>query len=255
MPPNLRELFGPQGPRRRDLLAEDFEFSVGRFPSFREFVVDRNEPGMLEKPLAVTRRYILRRGLEGLQLEFVLCLGGSDAAVDLLFERASAFQRQPAADTLIDARSQLNIGETGIAWRWDEREPEGVLAFVRYNVLVFMRGRFQALEGQARELDADLSRRKVTIEYSDGEGPLLQTLTKGGTYSVARGGRLDLGSPILPDTGYFFVASGGSINRNTEDSTRYYYRAGLEKGTHTVAIYRLGSGLLADRQTIQIEIL
>src|SRR5262245_22572611 len=100
MPLNLRERFGPEGPPPRERLGEDFEFSAERFPSFREFVVDRNELDMREKPLAVTRRYVLSRGLEGLQLEFVLCLTGADAAVDLLFERASAFQRQPAANAI-----------------------------------------------------------------------------------------------------------------------------------------------------------
>jgi hypothetical protein len=102
MATNLRERFGPKEPLSRGLLAEDFVFSPAEHGALRNYRIERESVTMLETPLAVSRRYVLSRAPEGVQLELALCLEGGDAAVALLFQRAEAFQRKPADDAIID---------------------------------------------------------------------------------------------------------------------------------------------------------
>ena len=253
MPLNLRERFGPKEPDSRRMLGQEFEFSPSNYPALRDFVVERDELELLENPLAVTRGYVLAHGLEGLQLELALCLAGTAAAFDLLFHRLSSFQREPIAERVIDVAKTLNIGDAGVAWRWDDRELDGVLGFVRHNVLAFMRGRFERLQAFARELDSDLSRRETRTEYWDSATPLLDSAARAGL-ATAAGGRLDLGTPMDADTTYFFVATGGSVNRDARRPGHFYYRAGLAKGDYSIVAYRVGKGLLPDRQTMPVRI-
>jgi len=251
---NLRERFGPKQPDSRRMLAEEFEFSPSNYPALRDFTVERNELELLERPLAVTRGYVLAYGLEGVQLELALCLDGPAAAFELLFHRLSSFQRDPDADRLVDAAKTLGVGDTGVAWQWDDREPDGVLAFVRFNVLAFMRGRFERLVAFARELDADLSKRETRTEFPDSPKPFFESPSREGGLAIPAGGRLDLGSPMHAESQYFFMATGGSVNRDASDPAHFYYRAGLAKGRYSIAAYRVGKGLLPDRQTLPVRI-
>ena len=251
---NLRERFGPREPVTRRLLAQDFEFSPDKYPSLREFKLERDELGMSEKPLAVNRSYVLARGPEGLQLDLSLCLDGPDAAFELLFLRAGAFQRVPDSDRLVDVSAALQAGDAGVAWRWNERTSDGVLAFVRYNILVFMKGRFELLESFARELDADLSRLETRAEYGDSAAPVIEPVGTEGTLAAPAGTRFDLGKPPRPEAQHFFTASGGSVNRDASEPGRFYFRAGLQKGNFSIVAYRVGKGLLPDRQTIPVRI-
>jgi len=251
---NLRERFGPKEPTPHRLLAQDFEFSAASYPSLRAFSIERNEIDMLEKPLAVTRRYVLSHGPAGLQLEFVLCLSGADAAVSLLFERASAFQREPAAEALIDVAAALHIGDVGVAWRWDAREPDGVLAFVRYNVLVFMRGPFEALQEQARELDSDLALRQTSTEYTDSGGMLLAMPADGGVSSVESGARLDLGSstsahvrPMASPVGMPSIRSPAGLSRTTRRSASTWRMTSVVPSTTAVSSPRSRSRVSRSR--------
>jgi hypothetical protein len=251
---NLRDRFGPKDPDSRRLLGQEFEFSPSNYPSLLEFAVERDDVELEEKPLAVTRSYVLARGPEGVQLQLALCLRGPGEAFDLLFHRASSFQREPDAERAIDVSRKLDIGDGGVGWQWDDREPDGVLGFVRFNVLVFMRGRFERLQAIARELDADLSRRETRNEYTDSPEPLF-TLARAGGLEAAAGSRLDLGRPQRADSRYFFVATGGSVNRDPSDPGLFYYRAGLAKGSYSISAWRVGKGLLPDRQTIPVRII
>lgn len=250
---NLRERFGPKEPNSRRMLAEDFEFLPTNYPALRDFVVERNELELAEKPLAVTRDYVLARGLEGVQLELALCLAGPAAAFELLFHRASSFQREVDTERVVDVARKLNVGDAGLGWQWNDREPDGVLGFVRHNVLVFMRGHFERLQSLARELDSDLARRETRAEYSDSANSLFESARTEGL-AVRPGSRLDLGAPPRTGAQHFFVASGGSVNRDSSDQERFYYRAGLEKGNFSVVAYRIGKGLLPERQTIPVRI-
>src|SRR3990167_7460640 len=92
---NLRERFGARKSGPRPSLAEDFEFVPTEYPSLREYRVEHEEVGLLEAPLAVDRSSFLSRGTDSLKLELALCLAGADAADELLFQRAAAFEREP----------------------------------------------------------------------------------------------------------------------------------------------------------------
>ena len=212
---NLRDRFGPRGPDSRRLLGQEFRFSPSNYPSLWEFAVERDEPGLGEKPLAVTRDYVLAHGLEGLQLQLALCLRGPRDAFDLLFERASSFQREPAGERIADISKSSGVGEAGVGWQWSDREHDGVLGFVRFNVLAFMRGRFDRLQAFARELDADLLKRETLTEYTDSAVPMFDAAARAGGLDAAAGSRVPLGTPEPADSHYFFVASGGSVNSMT----------------------------------------
>lgn len=251
---NLRERFGPKEPDSRRLLAQDFEFAPSNYPPLRDFTVERNELELLERPLAVTRAWVLARGMEGLQLEFALCLDGPAAAFELLYQRASAFQRELPENRITDVSRGAGIGDAGIAWQWNDREPDGVLGFVRHNLLVFMKGAFERLQVFARELDTDLSKLETRAQYADSPHPLFDAAARRVTLETTAGSRLDLGTPPGGDSKYFFVAGGGSVNRDAHDPGHFYYRAGLEKGDYTIVAYRVGRGLLPDRQTLPVRI-
>jgi len=250
---NLRERFGRKGPASQLLLADDFQFSTAAYPSLREFQVAHDDVGVLETPLAIDRRYFLTHGSDSLQLELALCLAGVAAAVDLLFERASAFQREPAEDAIVDLATANSIGEVGLAWPWGKGERNGVAGFVRHNVLVFLQGRYETLLEHGKALDAALARAATTKEYSDSSVVLL-AISGEGALTVTPGGRVDLGLPTSSDARHFFLATGGSVNRDANEPIRYYYRAGLEKGTYVITALRVGAGLLPARQTIRVTI-
>jgi hypothetical protein len=250
---NLRERFGPKSREPRMLLADDFRFLPSGYPSLRDFRIDHERVDMLEMPLAVDIQYVLSRGTDGLQLEFALCIAGFAAAVDLLFLRAGAFQREPADEALVDLPQANSIGDVGVAWRWGRDEADGVSGFVRHNVVVFMQGGYDALLQHAGALDAELERRATTTAYSDSDAPLLDG-NRGEAIKLAPGGRIDLGLPVSPEARHFFVASGGAVNRDPTEPARFYYRAGLEKGTYLIRVFRVGHGLLPARQTIPVAI-
>jgi len=252
---NLRKQFGPHGTEPKPLLADDFVFSPGEYPSLHEFRVEHEEVDLLETPLAVDRRYFLSHGSDSLQIEFALCLQGFSAAVELLFQRASAFQREPTEAAVIDLARTSDVGDVGVAWSWGQDERDGVAGFVRHNVLVFLQGGgHETLLKHVRELDDALARQTTTEAYAQHRDVLFELGGASALLGVAPGGRADLGLPASPDAQHFFVASGGSVNRDPNAPARYYFRAGLKPGSHVIEAYRVGHGLLPARQTIHVTI-
>lgn len=253
---NLRKQFGPQGTEPKPLLADDFVFSPGDYPSLHEFRVEHEEVDLLETPLAVDRRYFLSHGSDSLQIEFALCLQGFNAAVELLFQRISAFQREPTEAAMIDLARTSGVGDVGVTWAWGQDERDGVAGFVRHNVLVFLHGdeRHETLLKLVRELDEALAHQATTEAYAQHRDVLFEVVGAGAVLGVAPGGRADLGLPASPDAQHFFVASGGSVNRDPSAPARYYFRAGLKSGSHVIEAYRVGHGLLPARQTIYVTI-
>jgi hypothetical protein len=250
MATNLRERFGPKEPLSRGLLAEDFVFSPAEHGALRNYRIERESVTMLETPLAVSRRYVLSRAPEGVQLELALCLEGGDAAVALLFQRAEAFQRKPADDAIIDLAREHRIGEVGLSWTWGKDQRDAVLGFVRYNVLVFMQGDHEVLLEAARFIDKALAGRGTTGAYSDVAGVVAVV----GQAVVRAGGRLEVEVPTDRDARYFFIANGGAVNRDPGAPARHYYRAGLVPGSYRLTVFRVGAGLLPSRQTVPVTI-
>jgi len=248
MASNLRERFGRKRALPQSSLTGDFRFVPAEYTSLREHRIAHEEVNVLEKPLAVDRLYFLAHGSDSLQLEFALCLEGAAAAAELLFRRAEAFQREPAAEAVRDLTLAQGTGDLGVAWLWGREERNGVAGFVRHNVLAFLQGRYETLLEQARELDAALVRTPA------GAGPAQIDESSFAVLRVPPGGRVDLGLPVRPGEQNFFIASGGSVNRDPKEPTRHYFRAGLGRGQQLVTVLRVGSGLLPARQTIRITI-
>lgn len=249
MATDLRARFGPQGGPPRPWMANDFVFAPADHPSLRGFRVEHEELDLLEAPLAVSRRVFLSHGSDTLRIEFALCLGGFDAAVGLLFERAAAFQREPLEQGIVDIARASGVGDVGLAWSWGERDGEA--GFVRHNVMVFLHGRHETLLQQARELDVVLSHQRTATSRTLQAETLFDVRD---TLAVAAGDRVELGVPLSREAKHFFVASGGAVNRDTADPMRHYYRAGLTPGEHVIDVYRVGRGLLPAQQTIRITI-
>lgn len=247
---NLRERFSRQGEGKS--LDADFSFDPKNLASLSAYKVLHEEVDVLEQPLAVDREILLSHGSDSLQLELALCLDGPADATELLFHRLESFQREPgegAARTLGEA-----IGEVGITWLWSSEDRNGVAGFVRHNVMALLQGRFDTLEQQARELDQAL----VRTPASNGAQVLNETLFEVGqmgvTIEVSAGGRVDLGAPRHPRDKHFFLAEGGSVNRDPKEPGQLYYRAGLRKGLRVVTAIRVGPGLLPTRQILRFNV-
>ena len=249
MATDLRTRFGPQGAEPRPWIASDFVFAPAEYTSLREFRVDHEEVDLLESPLAVDRRLFLSHGSDTLRIELALCLQGAGAAVDLLFQRAASFERDPLEQAVVDIARTTGVGDVGLAWSWGERNGEA--GFVRHNVMVFLHGRHETLLQQAREIDTALLRERISVSRAT---PVDTLFPAGESVTVAPGRRIDLGQPASPEARHFFIASGGSVNRDAGQPSLYYYRAGLAPGEHHIDAYRVGRGLQPAQQTIRVTI-
>jgi hypothetical protein len=249
MATDLRTRFGPQGGELKPWMSSDFVFSTADQASLREFRVEHEEVDLLESPLAVDRRLFLSHGSDTLRIEFALCLQGFGAAVDLLFQRTASFERDPPEQAVVDIARRAGVGDVGLAWSWGERNGEA--GFVRHNVMVFLHGRHETLLQQAREIDEALLRERTASSRS---APVDSLFDSGDSLSVVPGGRVDLGEPSSPDARHFFIASGGSVNRDAAKPSLHYYRAGLVPGEHLIEAYRVGRGLLPAQQAIRVTI-
>jgi len=250
---NLRQRFGPKGTLPQSWLMGDFRFVPAEYASLREYKIEHDEVDMVEKPLAVDRLYFLIRASESLDLELALCLEGTAAAAELLFRRLEAFQREPAAEAVQDVAVARSLGQVGVAWSWGEDERDGVAGFVRHNVLAILQGSYETLLEQAQELDAALARLNAGDSPPQIDKPSFDLGAGEAALRVEPGGRVDLGLPMGPER-LFFLAAGGSVNRDPREPTRHYFRAGLGKGPQVVTVLGVGAGLLPARQTIRIAI-
>lgn len=251
---DLRERFVPRDLPPRPSLVEDFRFEPKALPPLVVYELTHEEVDLTEVPLAVERRYVLTHGSDFLKLEFALCLDGFAAAVELLLRRAGAFQREPAPDAVIDLARASGIGDVGVAWPWGREERDGEAGFVRHNVVVWLSGRWDSLSEQARALDAALARHKTGDASAVPGGTVFAALGGERVLRVRAGGRLEFGAPDRPEARHFFIAHGGSVNRDPARDAGWYYRAGLARGTYTVEAFRVEGGLLPVRQTLRINI-
>ena len=236
MPLNLRERFGPKGAQPQSSLTGDFRFVPAEYTSLREYRIEHEEVNVLEKPLAVDRLYFLTYDSDSLQIEFALCLEGAAAATELLFRRAEAFQREPDVEAVRDLALAHGIGDVGLAWSWDKMERHGVAGFVRYNVLVFLQGAQRvAAPAGARTQDVALTSTPAGAGPSQTAEPSFEFAERETALRVAPGGRVDLGLPLRPGKNHFFIASGGSVNRDPGRSRRNHcFRAARpEQGAST----------------------
>jgi hypothetical protein len=251
MPLDLRERFGPKGALPQSSISGDFRFDPAEIPALREYRIVQEDVDVLESPLGVDRLYDLASGRRQLRLELALSINGPAAALDLLFRRLAAFQRDPEENDVRDLAKLDGIGEVGVAWPWQGPDALGVVGFLRHNVVVMLQGLFEPAVQQARDLDAAIARASTGDKPSMREEPSFEL---GERVTTNPGGRLDLGLPVKGDERLFFITSGGSVNRDPNQPSRYYFRAGLTRGLQTVTVLRVGAGLVPARQTIRITI-
>jgi len=241
----LRKRFArePKG----ELLAEDFIFEVGREGPLAGFRIDHADVALIERPLAVRRESHLASEAEVLRVVLYLCLEGAAIAHDWLFAVGSAFQREPEPEAIQSL--DLGPGTVGFSWAWSADGSAAFAAFVRHNVVVTLDGHLDTIRATVFSLDRALRGLKTTPIGGRPTPPEARTVGR-----IAAGGRLDLPFTDEPGMNLFFVATGGAVNRDPALPGRYYFRAGLERGTHTVESLRVGRGLLPQRTRLTVEI-
>jgi len=254
MPLNLRRRFGGRTPLPPLWLMDDIRIAPANYASLRDYRIEHEEVHVLERPLAVDRQYFLTRGTDSLKLELALCLEGAAAAAELLFQRGENFQREADPAAVQDLALTRGIGDIGVAWGWNDKDRNGVAGFVRHNAMAFLQGSYEALLNQAADIDAGLKSVPAGMGPSERDDRSFDLPQPETALRVAPGGRLDLGLARVPTETHFFMASGGSVNRDPKQPTFHYFRAGLIKGPQLITVLRVGSGLLPSRQTIRITI-
>jgi hypothetical protein len=254
---SLRERFAFDDLRKvtHPRLAQDFVFSPHILGGAPPMTVRHQEVGFLEARLVVTRRVFLESS-DGGALDVALALGwnGFADAVAVLFGHAEAFQRELPLDAVVETADALDIGQFGLAWPWSGEGQPDVLGFVRHNVSVFIQASGGTAVAPGRAIDAVLRELATTDDYTpSSEGPLAHALGTEKTRSVSAGRRLDLGRFPASES-HFFLADGGSVNRDPDAPEAYYFRAGLEAGPRTITLFSVGDGILPRMETFVVEV-
>jgi hypothetical protein len=215
----------------RELIVGDFvveSSSLSRLPGYEaaEQTVE-----LLESPLAVRRHLDLRQenAHRAIAVDLVLCLEGRSDAVERLFWAVESFQR----DLPDESVARLDgVRDFGLAWGWDPGTPRHMVALVRNNLVVTLFAHeLLDMESVAAELDSTLPQETVDAYRPSSAGILTRAreAAGGGEIRVEAGSRLALGAPVsLPDDTLFFLATGGSINRDPDRTEERFFRAGLE---------------------------
>jgi hypothetical protein len=155
---------------------------------------------------------------------------------------------------VVDLARSEKIGDVGVAWPWGDEKRHGEAGFVRHNVVVWMSGSWEALYEVARAVDGALAPRKTGVVGAASSESLFPAFDSEKPRQVAPGGRLDLGAAARPQARHFFIAEGGSVNRDPARPDDWYFRAGLAKGAYAIKAYRVEQGLLPAQQTLRINI-
>lgn len=261
----LLQQFGFDEARRQShkLLAEDYRFAPA-FPAAQAFKTVHERVFMEETPLAVVRELHLQHQEKphaSAKLNLALALNGFSDAMTLLDRFVHGFQRFVSPEQVQNIHQTNEIGEFGVGWRWDPRRESGldVMAFVRHNVLVAATahdpepGLVLAL---AVQIDRELNALSTVQDYAEPSRISIERAES--VPRVEAGGRLDLrdfGPEDRDGASLFFVTSSGSVNRDPENSQRWYYRAGEKRGTQQIMLYRVArGGILPARQRLTVEV-
>lgn len=242
----------------RGLLASDFAFEPSGLSTLGAYGAVAQTVDLIESPLAILRHVDLShrdKAHRTIEVDLVLCIEGRPDALERLAWAVESFQREipEEAITRVDG-----LKDFGVGWAWDRGKPDHMVAFVRNNLVVTLFSHEPEDMGPvARELDAALPQPTVD-SYSPSAGRVLERVRKGaggGEVRVQAGSRLELGEPaIAPEDSVFFLATGGSINRDPSRVKERYFRAGLEKGKFRITAFHVGRGLVPVVETLDVEI-
>lgn len=217
---------------------------------------------MTRQPLTLTRTYWLdpeNSTAATVQLELSLCWAGQREARAVLCRtlggRSGAL---PPVETL-PPDDELKLGDTGIAWSWDEpagRRQFDIVGFARHNVAVVLQRRDGIdILAAAREIDARLASLRTCDRYALAPDGVFTDIrpVDGGPLRAAAGSRVDLSETPDGDT-YFFLTTAGSVNRDRRNPHKRYFRAPLVPGRVTIDSFRVGGGLLPARESLIVEV-
>lgn len=247
--------------QQRPLLATDYIFTP-RFPLAEPFKNVYEKVFLEETPLAVVREIHLQHSEKphaSAKVTLALCWNGFADAMTLLERFVNSFQRAAPAG---GPWQHNEIGDFTVLWSWDQRRmEENVIAMVRFNVFMAATGHDTEpgfLIALAAQADRELRALPTTESYPDQSEGLFSNVRRGteGAPRVPAGGRLDLGEFAAEKEGasLFFLASSGSINRDPQDPQKWYYRAGAQRSTQEITLYRVGRGILPLRERLRVEV-
>jgi hypothetical protein len=258
----LREAFPPESRNLSTvLLGEDWQFQAAHYPALADLAVVHEDTSFCEAPTAVLRRialaHPLRRAIT-VQLDVALALNGASDAADLLFDFVTSFERPIPTEKLLNTAVTSETGDFGLAWSWSEDGSADVVAFIRHNALVMLQGHQaeKRLLPAARQIDTMLRGLRTVAAYpEDVDGFFAEARRAHGTVPrVQAKTRLNLGPPTVPAERYFFVTSGGSVNRDRHARDAWYYRAGMYPGRREIVLFRLGAGLLPTKERLLVDV-
>lgn len=240
----------------RPLLDENYIFDVEKYPSLKGFTVVHQEVSLLKTPLTLIRKVYLSHVGEGqrtLKLRMALCWNGFRDTLNLLFGFAFAFERPIPVRAVVNVVQKYQIGDFGLAWSWLEKEDPDILCFARNNVLIALQG--GNLVTIAKEMDGELKGLRTTRKYAEEKDGVFSEVKKkkGEVPEVKAGGYLTIGAVPTDEQSFFFTTT-GSVNRDVERPSVWYYRAGMKKGENEIILFRVNSGILPKKERLVIKV-
>ena len=248
--------------QERPLLGENYVFNPASLAEAKDFKAVHESVFLRENPLALVRQIHLQNANKphtSLNLTLALCWNGFHDALALLFRFAESFERAVPLESVVSTTVTHEFGDFGVAWPWSGKGDPGILAFVRNNALVGIRAhdgvQIPVLLG--REVDASLRTRKTTDSYPDTAHELFAELKKrqGEIPKVPSTGKLPLGTLPEGEIKFFFLSSGGSVNREDDRTQSWYYRAGTQKGRQEITLYWADAGILPKRDRLILDVI
>ncbi|NHI84155.1 MAG: hypothetical protein EAX81_07630 [Candidatus Thorarchaeota archaeon] len=247
----------------RPLVGENLILEEMDLTSLRPYKLVHQEVFLRRTPLSIFRRLHFsekEKRKARLQILLALCLDRIQGALDLLFSFVEDFERPIRLDSVVDVRKNYNLGDFGLAWAWLKGTPD-IVTLVRNNVFLAVEG----LETEmpiveiARGIDGILNQLPTVDEYSEEkEGVFHEIQSKTPTpIKIPAGEVLAIGTipKIKKDVGFtFFLTTSGSINRDITNPDKWYYRAGMDKGEHTITMLWGDAGILPKKAQLNIAI-
>ena len=248
----------------RPLLGENFVLERVKIPSLQLGKLLRQEVVLRRSPLAIIKRYYydVFKGSRrtSLILLFALCIDGFADAIELLFSFAEDFERPLPLVEVIETAKNYKLGDFGLAWAWQKKEPE-IVSFVRNNVFIVVQGQAgeNSLLNIAQEIDGQLNRLRTTEKYVEEKDGIFAQIKRrtDGVVKVEAGEKVTIGSlpKIKKGVGFnFFLTTSGSMNREIAKPEQWYYRAGMSKGKHKITLLHADAGILPKKEQLDVVI-
>lgn len=243
---------------KRPFINEDFIFNPQDFHDLNEFVTTQEELDFNKEFLAFTRVHFLdhaKRPDISCEIRITLCWNGFADALNLLFMSAESFERPVSIGSV---RHFETLGDFSLGWSWSgDEEGADITLLVRYNVLCVVQGFRMGKEilSIAHAIDRTIRDLKTAERYLDDDAGVFSRLKgpEGEVPSISTGDTFSFGKLPDEDMSYYFVTEQGSVNRDQYEKGRWYFRAGSRSGQYLIHLYKVGSGILPIRETMQIQ--